>query len=190
MMALPTLTADDPAANRKVWSEWLRRSDWDRVPTRDGEVRECSSPWDVGFELAVEHWSSSQDVIDSDEYEYEDEVEDAIMVGCYGVQADGGLIDPAELPDRLRNRIMMAARAAQSAPPSDNMFYNLDKNSVADLVNEEGWSLILIGGCLIGMWRHDPSPMRGAIMTPQDVARLVADILDAAPPSLLVSEGE
>ena len=43
--------------------------------------------------------------------------------------------------------------------------------------------------CLIGMWEYDSSPMRGAIMSPADVARLIADILDAAPPSLLADPG-
>ena len=189
-MPLPVLIADAPAANRKVWSGWLRRPDWDSVPTRDGEVRECRDPWDMGLELATEHWPSSQDVIDSDEYEYQDDVEEAIMVGCYGVRADGGSMDPAELPDRLRSRILMAARAAQSAPPYDNPFHNIDKNSVAELIDEEEWNLIIIGGSLIGMWNHDQSPMRGAVMSPPDVARLIADILDAAPPSLLAPPAE
>ena len=40
-MDLPVLAANDPAANRKVWSEWLRRPDWNSVPDRDGRVREC-----------------------------------------------------------------------------------------------------------------------------------------------------
>lgn len=179
------LSATDQAHNRRVWSELLRRPDWNRVPGRDGEVQECAHPWDVGLELATEHWPSSQDVIDSDEHEYQDDVEEAILVGCYGVRADGGSIDPSELPDRLRNGIIMAAWAAQSAPPYDDMVYNVDKNSIADPVHEEEWSLQIIWCCLIGMWRHDPSPMRGVIMSPPDVARLVADILDVAPQSLL-----
>ena len=112
------------------------------------------------------------------------------MSGCYGVLPDGGAIDPAELPDRVRSRIIMAGRAAQSAPPYANVMHDIDRNSVADLINEEEWNLIIIGGSLIGIWDYDQSPMSGAIMAPPDVARLVADILDAAPPSLLVSEAE
>lgn len=160
------------------------------MPARDGEVRECRAPWDAGLELATEHWPLSRDVIDSDEYEYQNDVEEVIMVGCYGVRGDGGSIDPVELPDRLRSRIMMAARAAQSAPPYDSPIPNIDKNSVADLTDEEEWNLIIIGGSLIGMWNHNQSPMSGAIMSPPDVARLIADILDAAPPSLLALPSE
>ena len=189
-MDLPVLTTDDPVANRKVWAEWLRRPNWQEAPGADGEIQESRTPWDVGLMLATEHWPSSQAVFDSDEYEYQDDVQDAIMTGCYGVLADGGAIDPAELPERLRSRIMMVARAAQSAPPYDNPIHNIDKNSVADLINEEEWNLMIIGGSLIGMWEYNPSPMSGTIMSPADVARLVADILDAAPPSMLVSEGE
>ena len=37
----------------------------------------------------------------------------------------------------------------------------------------------------IYFWEYDPSPMRGAVLDPDAVARLIADILDAAPPSLL-----
>ena len=185
-MDLPVLIADDPAANRKVWAEWLRRPDCYNVPTREDGAQECRTPWDVGLALAFEYWPSSEAVIDSDEYEYQDDVDDAIMIGCYGAREDGGSIDPAELPDHIRNRVLMAARAAQSAPPYDNPFNNIDKNSVADLINEEEWNLIIIGGSLIGMWEHNQSPMSGAIMSPADVARLIADILDAAPPSLLV----
>ncbi len=185
-MDLPVFATDDPASNRKVWADWLRRPDWNNVPTREDGAQECRTPWDVGLALAFECWPSSEEVIDSDEYEYQDDVDDAIMIGCYGVCADGGAIDPADLPDRVRSRIMMAARAAQSAPPYANAFHDIDKNSVADLINEEEWNLVIIGGSLIGMWEHNQSPMSGAIMTPQDVARLIADILDAAPPSLLV----
>ena len=184
-MDFPVFTTDNPASNRKVWGDWLRRPDWNSVPMHDGTIRECHTSWDVGLDLATEHWPFSQDVIDNDEYEYQDDVEDAIMIGCYGVRADGGAIDPAELPERVRNRIMMAARAAQSAPPYDDPFRDIDKNSVADMINEEEWNLTIIGACLIGMWEYNQSPMSGAIMSPPDVARLVADILDAAPPSLL-----
>ena len=191
MADIPVFANDDHVANRKVWAEWLRRPDWTSVPTRAGGVEECRAPWDVGLELATVYWPSSADIIGNHEkYEYQEDVEAAIMSGCYGVLPDGGAIDPAELPDRVRSRIIMAGRAAQSAPPYANVMHDIDRNSVADLINEEEWNLIIIGGSLIGIWDYDQSPMSGAIMAPPDVARLVADILDAAPPSLLVSEAE
>ena len=184
-MSIPVFT-DDPAENRKAWSEWLRRPDWTSVPTRAGGVEECHTPWEVGLALATEHWPYSEDVIANDEYEYQDDVEEAIMQGCYGVRADERSFDPKELPERLRNRILMVVQAARSAPASENIIYNLDRNSIAEMADIEEWNLIIIGGCLIGMWNFDSSPMSGAILSPPDVARLIADILDAAPPSLLV----
>ena len=75
-MDLPVLAADDPVANRKVWAEWLRRPNWQEAPGADGEIQESRTPWDVGLMLATEHWPSSQAVIDSDEYEYQDDVQD------------------------------------------------------------------------------------------------------------------
>lgn len=179
---------DDQAENRRVWAEWLRRPDWQEVPSADGEIQECRTPWDVGLMLATEHWPSSEAVIASDEYEYQDDVEEAIMTGCYGLKADDPSFDPKELPDRIRNRMMMVIQAARSAPRSENVIRNLDVNSIAEMDSLEEWNLIIIGGCLIGMWSLDSSPMSGAIMSPSDVARLVADILDAAPPSLLAPE--
>lgn len=187
-MDLPVLSADTPAANRKVWADWLRRPDWTSVPDRDGEVRECHTPWDVGVFLADEHWPSLEAVMASDKYEYEEDVEDAIMSLCFGLRGDPRDFDPADLPERVRNRMLMAASAARSAPDYDNIIWNLDKNSIADLADTNEWSLVIIATCLISMWEHDQSPMSGAIMSPPDVARLVADILDAAPPSLLVPE--
>ena len=179
------LTADDPVANRKVWSDWLRRPDWNCVPNQGGDIRECRTPWDVGVFLADEYWPSVEDVVASDEYEYQEDLEEAIMTLCFGLRGEPRDFDPAELPERLRNRMLMAARAAQSAPDHDNILWNLNKNSIADLIDTNEWSLVIIASCLISMWEHDQSPMSGAVMSPPDVARLVADILDAAPPSLL-----
>ena len=188
-MSAPVLVADNPAVNRKVWANWLRRPDWANVPTREGDVQECRAPWDVGLELATEHWLSSADVIANDQYVYEEDVEEVLMTGCYGIQGDHSF-DPQELPDRIRNRMMMAIQAAQSAPRSENVFANLDVNSIAEMDELEEWNLIIISGGLIGMWNADSSPMSGAIMSPADVARLIADILDAAPPSLLTPAAE
>ena len=190
MPDLPVLSADDPTANRKVWADWLRRPDWNSVPDRDGDVRECHTPWDVGVFLADEHWPSVEDVVASDEYEYQEDVEEAIMTMCFGLRAEPRDFDPAELPERLRNRILMAARAARSAPDQGDLLWNLDKNSIADLIDAPEWSLVIIASCLISMWEQDQSPMSGAIMSPPDVARLVADILEAAPRSLLASDEE
>ena len=184
-MDLPVLAADDPAGNRKVWAEWLRRPDWNNVPDRDGEVHECHTPWDVGVFLADEYWPSVEAVVSSDEYEFQEDVEEAIMSLCYGLRGEPRDFDPADLPERIRNRMLMAAQAARSAPDGDSIMWNLDKNSIADLTDSDEWSLVIISSCLISMWEHDQSPMSGAIMSPADVARLVADILDAASPSLL-----
>ena len=188
MSDIPVLSADDPVANRKVWADWLRRSDWNSAPDRDGDARDCHTPWDVGIFLADEHWPSVEAVTASDEYEYEEDVEEAIMSLCFGLRSEPRDLDPADLPERVRNRVLMAARAAGSAHDSDSIMWNLDKNSIAELVDEDEWSLVIISSCLISMWEHDQSPMSGAIMSPPDVARLVADILDAAPPSLLASQ--
>ncbi len=184
-MDIPVLSADDPAANRKVWADWLRRSDWNSVPDRDGNVRECHTPWDVGVLLADEHWPSIEAVMASDEYEYQEDVAEAIMSLCFGLRREPRDFDSAELPERVRNRVLMAAQAARSAPAYDDIIMDLDKNSIADLNDTDEWSLVIISVCLIGMWEHDQSPMGGAIMSPPDIARLIADILDAAPPSLL-----
>ena len=127
----------------------------------DGDARECHTPWDVGIFLADEHWPSIEAVTASDEYEYEEDVEEAIMTLCFGLRAEPRDIDPADLPERVRNRVLMAARAAGSAPDSDSIMWNLDKNSIAELVNEDEWSLVIISSCLISMWEHDQSPMSG-----------------------------
>ena len=185
-MDLPVLNVNDPAGNRRVWSEWLRRSDWDSVPVCDDDVHRCRHPWQVGEILAFEYWPSSGDMFASDDYEYQEDLEEAIMCGCYGLRADGRqMFKPEELPDSIRNRVLLAARAARSAVPYGGIVRDIDRASIADMTDEEEWSLVIIAVCLIGMWEYDSSPMRGAIMSPADVARLIADILDAEPPSLL-----
>ncbi len=165
------MTADDPVANRKVWSEWLRRPDWYNVPDRNGEMHPCDDPWEVGEFLADEHWPSVEDVIASDEYEYEEDAAEAIMSVCFGLRGDPRDFDRSDLPERLCNRVLMTARAARSAPDQDNLMWNIDKNSIADLTDAPEWSLVIIATCLISMWEHDQSPMSGAIMSPTDVAR-------------------
>ena len=50
-MAELQMTADDPAANRRVRSEWLRRPDWSSAPPGANNIvgaREWGSAWKVG----------------------------------------------------------------------------------------------------------------------------------------------
>ena len=190
-MSTPVFS-DDQAANRRAWAEWLRRPDWQRVPHAGGEVQECGNPWDVGYALAREHWPHSRAVID--EYMAGDvdplEIEDEIIVGCYGLNDEAGAFDAPELPDRLRNIVHMAAQAARSAPRYPDRDPQDSKEILEDLINTPEWSLYILSVVTIDLWEYDPSPMRGAVLSPADVARLIADILDAAPPSMLASDEE
>ena len=189
-MSTPTPTptpafTDDQAANRRIWSEWLRRPDWQRVPRADGRIEECRTPWDVGYALAGEHWPSSRAIVERGSL-YPIDVEDEIMYGCYGIGPDGGEFIAAELPERIRNIVHMAAQAALSAPPCDYIDTQDSKELMEDLPDTPEWTLYVLSVAPIDLWEYDPSPMRGAILSPTDVARLIADILDAAPPSMLM----
>lgn len=187
-MTTLAMTTNDPSTNRQIWSEWLRRPDWNRVPTRDGSVRECRSPWDVAHTLAEEYWPPSERRME--EALYLDEAEEDIVSDCYGLRVYGGEFDQAELPDRIRRTVLLAAQAARSAPPCTSMLVRPSFASIAAMLDDPEWDLTLLAGCLMDIWDYDPSPMRGAVLSPPDIARLIADILDAGPPSLLAAPGE
>ena len=185
-MSAPVLSETDRAHNRRVWSEWLRRPDCFRVPKKQGGTHECQDAWDVGHMLAMDHWTLSGEVAAATEYS--DDVEPAVMMACYGLQEGAGSFDPGELAEPIRGRILLAAQAAQSATrPQERLAAFLAHNTIASLPEESEWHLFVLANCLDDMWRDDPSPMAGTVFSPSDIARLIADILDAAPPSLLAS---
>ena len=185
-MSLPVLAANDPAANRKVWSEWLRRPDWQMVPRSGGELQECRTPWDAGYALAIEGWPSSRAIMDQNLDAMS--IEDEIMAGCYGLGEEGGEFLAAELPDRIRSVTLMASRAAHSAAPYPDIGIEGAREILEDLPETPEWSLYILSIAPTDLWEYDPSPMRGAVLSPPEIARLIADILDAAPPSLLALE--
>ena len=109
------------------------------------------------------------------------------MAGCYGLGEEGGEFLASELPDRIRSVALMASQAAHSAAPYPDIGIEGSREILEDLPETPKWSLYVLSVALTDLWEYDPSPMRGAILSPSEVARLVADILDAAPPSLLAS---
>lgn len=186
-MSPPVLSETDQAHNRRVWSEWLRRPDCYRVPDKQGGTHECHDAWEVGHMLAMDHWSLSEQVAEA--AEYDDDVEPAVMMACYGLQDAAGEFKPDDLPASMRSRILYAAQAAKSTTrPQIRLAAFLAHNTIADLPEAPEWHLFVLANCLDDMWRDDPSPMAGTVFSPPDIARLIADILDAAPPSLLALE--
>ena len=181
-MSTPLLTPDDTQANRRIWAQWLRRPDWRTIPNRSGSRQRAPTPWNVGYELAYAHWPLSHAVIE--EFSDSIEIEDEIMLGCYGLN-ENGLFDAAELPDAIRRTILLAAQAARSAPPYTNREAEDARNVMEDFAINSTWSVFTLSHTLLDIWEYDPSLMRGAILDPDDTARLIADILDAAPPTLL-----
>ncbi len=180
------LSETDQAHNRRVWSEWLRRPDCYLVPKREGGAHECQDAWDVGHALAIDYWPLRGRVAEA--AEYDDDVEPAVMMGCYGLRDGAGTFNRDDLPEPIRGRILFASQAAKSTsrgPGSLAAF--LSHNTIADLPEESEWHLFVLVNCLDDMWRNDPSPMAGTVFSPPDIARLIADILDAAPASLLAS---
>ncbi len=185
-MTSPVLSETDQAHNRSVWSEWLRRSDWNDVPKAGGGAHEIRDAWDVGYALATEYWPLRNEVADA--AEYQDDIEPAVMMTCYGLQDGAGSFNCDDLPERIRSRILFAAQAAKSASRGqDSIAAYLAHNTIADLPEEDEWHLFVLANCLDDMWRDDPSPLAGTVFSPPDIARLIADILDAAPASLSAS---
>ena len=178
------LSEHDRAHNRRVWSEWLRRPDWDHVPKGDDGTHEIRDVWDAGHALALEHWPQVDQVAKA--AEYDDDVEPAVMMACYGLRDGAGAFSCDELPQPIRGRVLVAAQAAKSTSRGqDSIAAYLAHNTIAGLAEEAEWHLFVLANCLDDMWRNDPSPMAGTVFSPPDIARLIADILDAAPPSLL-----
>lgn len=185
-MSPPVLSEADQAHNRRVWSEWLRRPDCYQVPTAQGDLHECRDAWDVGHVLARDHWPLTGQVAAA--AEYDDDVEPAVMMACYGLRDGAGVFNRDDLPDSVRCRIGFATQAAQNATrPQERLAAFLAHNTIASLPDESEWHLYVLANCLGDMWRDDPSPMAGTVFSPPDIARLIADILDAAPESLLES---
>ena len=182
-MSTPLMTPDDTQANRRIWAQWLRRPDWRTIPNHSGSEREGPpTPWNAGYELAYAYWPLSQDVIR--EFSHSIDIEDEIMLGCYGLN-ENGLFDAAELPDAIRRTVLLAAQAARSALPYTSREAEDARNVMEDFAINSTWSVFTLSHTLLDIWEYDPSLMRGAILDPDDTARLIADILDAAPPTLL-----
>ena len=181
------LSEYDQAHNRRVWSEWLRSPDWNHVPKQGGGAQEIRDAWDAGYALATEHWSLVDQVAEATEYD--DDVEPAVMMACYGLRDGAGVFNRDDLDERIRNRILFAAQAAKdTSRHRSNVAARISHNTIADLADEPEWHLFVLANCLDDMWRDDPSLMAGTVFSPPDIARLIADILDVAPSSLLASE--
>ena len=184
-MSTPVFT-DDPAANRRAWSEWLRRPGWQNVPRGHGQIQECPTPWEAGYALAIEYWPPSPAIMDQNLDSMS--IEDEIMTGCYGLGEEGGEFLASELPDHIRSVALMASQAAHSAAPYPDIGIEGSREMLEDLPEMPEWSLYVLSTALTDLWEYDPSPMRGAVLSPPEIARLIADILDVAPPSLLVTD--
>ena len=109
------------------------------------------------------------------------------MAGCYGLGEEVGEFLASELPHRIRSVALMASQAAHSAAPYPDIGVEGAREILEDLPETPEWSLYVLSVALTDLWEYDPSPMRGAVLSPPEIARLIADILDVAPPSLLAS---
>ena len=76
-------------------------------------------------------------------------------------------------------------RPKSTSRGQDSIAAYLAHNTIAGLPEESEWHLLVLANCLDDMWRNNPSPMAGTVFSPPDIARLIADILDAVPASLL-----
>ena len=91
---------------------------------------EFSTPWDVGYALALAYWTLSGAV--AEEYRHPTDIEDAIMLGCYGLGKENGEFKAAELPDRIRSVVLMAAQAAHSALPYPDRDIEAARNTLEE----------------------------------------------------------
>ena len=181
----PMSLGDDCIANRKAWAQCLRLPDWQEL-FMPNLLRDLNHEgigfgsyiegWAVGVYLADEYWPYASDDVPGD----------LLMKYCYGLRTEDGEFDPGELPDNLRRTVLMAAAAAQHAPAFANPGAESSRANLADLPNRPVWLLSDIGDDLGNLWRHTQSPMQGAVLDYSAMGRLIADVLDAAPPSLLV----
>lgn len=182
-MTSAIVLGDDPAENRRIWAEYLCRPDWIQAPVPAGMKRGCQAPWDVGVALAITYWPPGIAIMN--EYEYPADAEEEIMPTCYGLHSENGEFKAAELLDRIRTAVLMATQAARSAAPHSNPMAEMSRDILAGYIDATDWCLYILASCLMTVWEHARSPTRGAVLPPDEVARLIADILDAAPPSLL-----
>lgn len=107
------------------------------------------------------------------------------MVGCYGLGEEGGEFLASELPGHIRSVALMVSQAAHSAAPYPDIGTEGSREILEDLPETSEWSLYVLSVAPTDLWEYDPSPMRGAVLSPPEIARLIADILNAAPASLL-----
>ena len=70
-------------------------------------------------------------------------------------------------------------------PGVDAMPIDIVRWRLADMQASSEWYLRELAYLLIHLWEWDSSLMSRAVLSPDATARLIADILDAAPPSLL-----
>ena len=109
--------------------------------------------------MATEYWPLRNEAAET--AEYEDDVEPAVMMTCYGLRDGAGSFNCVDLPERIRSRVLFAAQAANSTSRGqDSIAAYLAHNTIAGLPEEDEWRLFLLANCLDDMRRNDPSPWR------------------------------